>query len=120
MPQAENEKKGRAEDTEDEPDDWYVKRWQRLCLSGLLIRGNPKGQENHPNWLRRYELDFCSFRSNQDAELTYVAEQNELNDCYFDKKDWRSCTSEVGHIRLEDLESHQSFVRSVFIRVSTI
>lgn len=60
-----------------------------------------KGQENRRNWVRRYEVDLCSFRKNQDAELTYVAEQSRLNDCYFDKKDWRSCKNEVGSIRLE-------------------
>lgn len=27
--------------------------------------------------------------------LTKVAEQLKMNDCYFDKKDWRSCKKEV-------------------------
>lgn len=29
--------------------------------------------------------------------LTDAAEQLKMNDCYFEKKDWRSCKKEVGY-----------------------
>ena len=67
MNQAQSEEKVRVADTEDEPDDWYVKEVATFVSVNFLTRGNRKGQENRRNWLRRYELELCSFRSDQDG-----------------------------------------------------
>ena len=75
-------------DDDDEPDDWYGKCSARRSTRMLTaVQGQAHIQ---------YRMFRCgSSRLRRCMSLMIEVENAKLNDCYFDKKDWRACKDEV-------------------------
>lgn len=79
---------------DDEPDEWFV-RCCRIAMRNGVADGR-QGQENLQHWLLRC-VDQSGGRLLQDAGLmrAHSEENTALNDCFYEKKDWRACKDEV-------------------------
>lgn len=60
------------------------------------VANRRKGQADLQHRLRRY-LPLSTHETWRDIKLTLEDEQQKLNDCYFQQKDWRKCKKEVSH-----------------------
>jgi len=82
----------RIQEEDDEPDEWYVTQRERPPNNSRQIRD------------KRIFSTGCSGKdmSVENGRLYVDIETEEntrLNDCFYAKKDWRACKSEVGRLR---------------------
>ena len=78
---------------DNEPDDWYVTLvYTNVAGVHILLQG----QEDLQHRLRRYFSLYATQTPVYDGTDVSTVEQAKMNDCYFEKKDWRICRQEVG------------------------
>ncbi|PGH29116.1 hypothetical protein GX50_08145 [[Emmonsia] crescens] len=72
---------------DDEPDDWLGNEVSGLA-GGLTLFGAGTSESSAP------DAQDGKGDSN-DKPLGIIAEQLKMNDCYYEKRDWRECKKEV-------------------------
>lgn len=81
-----------VEEQDDEPDEWYVAQVER-----------PRNRSHRDRDKRIFSTGCSGEDIPVDNDRLYsdigTEENTRLNDCFFEKKDWRACKSEVGRLR---------------------
>lgn len=83
----------RNTEEDDEPDDWYVKYFKIYLL--MRSQGAKSGTSESSAQAAPVNIHF-TLPGTRGADVTGRAVENtKLNDCYYEKKDWRACKNEV-------------------------
>ncbi|KAL2366256.1 hypothetical protein RJZ56_000713 [Blastomyces dermatitidis] len=74
---------------DDEPDEWYEPSLLRLL--------GPGNKVSALDWSANAPIQFC--RDKRIFSTGCAAEQLKMNDCYYEKRDWRACKKEMEAFR---------------------